>query len=333
MKKIGVIVLCCVLLSSCRERSRFYIDTDKVPVNIKIERFDKDIYHIKTDNIQKSTDSLRHVYGSFLDIYTKGVLEIGVLGTPENNSAMRQFLTDTSVHHIYNDCLTKYKNTEKVNKSLNTAFRYFKYYFPNKPIPRVLFHVSGFNQSIVITDSVVSASIDNYLGENYPPYKQVAYNYEIPTMTEKRLPVDIVLGWISSEFYMDTQSGRLLENIIYNGKMMYLLSIFFPDYTEAEIMGYSEKQLKWCQKNETNIWAYILENKQLFSNDWKNISRYINPAPFTAGMSEESPGRIGIWIGFQIVKNYAEKQKDLTLPQIMEENNCQKILQLSGYRP
>ena len=152
-------------------------------------------------------------------------------------------------------------------------------------------------------------------------------------MNRKQLPIDIVHAWIKRYYEIETPHERLLDQLIYEGKIRYLLSIFFPEYTEYEIMGYSKEQYEWSVKNEKNIWAHIIENKRLFSNNWREIAGFINPGPFTSGLSQESPGRIGIWIGFRIVQQYAENNKDVTLEKLMEDNNSQRILELSGYRP
>jgi hypothetical protein len=59
----------------------------------------------------------------------------------------------------------------------------------------------------------------------------------------------------------------------------------------------------------------------------------MNDAPFTSPVSQESPGRLGTFIGWQIVKGYMEKNDKLGLKDLMNEENFQKILENSGYRP
>jgi len=62
-------------------------------------------------------------------------------------------------------------------------------------------------------------------------------------------------------------------------------------------------------------------------------AKYINPAPFTSYFPEESPGRTGIWLGWQIIRSYMDKNQDITLPQLMDNFDVQGILEKSGYRP
>jgi hypothetical protein len=327
--------------SGCKDKSRFSIDTKHIPVTITIERFDKDVYNLQVGDFDTQLDDILHKYGSFLDIYTQNVLEIGTISpqvVPSEVSSttkkeLLKMLQDTMVQRIYQDCFTEYKKRDDVEKTLNTAFRYFQHYFPEKQTPRVLFHFSGFHQTVVFTDSIVSASIEHYLGADYPLYQQVAYQYEIPTMTRKQLPLDIVHAWIKSYYDMNPTNERLLDHMIYEGKIRYLLSVFFPDYPANEIMGYSKEQYEWSLQNEKNIWGHIIENKRLFSNNWREIAGFINPGPFTSGFSDQSPSRLGVWIGFRIVQQYAENNKEVTLKQLMEDPNSQGIVERSGYRP
>jgi len=65
------------------------------------------------------------------------------------------------------------------------------------------------------------------------------------------------------------------------------------------------------------------------------IQTYLNEAPFTPGLGEknESAPRLGIWTGWQIVRQYMENHADITLQQLMANNDAQTILNDSKYRP
>jgi hypothetical protein len=63
------------------------------------------------------------------------------------------------------------------------------------------------------------------------------------------------------------------------------------------------------------------------------MDAYLNEAPFTAPVSQDSPGRVGTWVGWQIVKSYMDKNKNVSLQQLVSENNYQQLLEKSDYRP
>jgi uncharacterized protein YjaZ len=59
----------------------------------------------------------------------------------------------------------------------------------------------------------------------------------------------------------------------------------------------------------------------------------MNDGPFTAEVTQDSPGRLGVWVGWRIVDSYMRNNKDVTLCELMNENDAQKILEQSYYKP
>jgi hypothetical protein len=62
------------------------------------------------------------------------------------------------------------------------------------------------------------------------------------------------------------------------------------------------------------------------------LQKFIGDAPFTYAFGKESPGRAAVWLGWQIVKAYAENN-NLKVKTLMNENDYQKILNKSEYKP
>jgi hypothetical protein len=322
MRKFGYIaafLLAAACLVGCQDRLRFHSASIEREANpVQIERFDHDFYTL-------DSAALAQKYGEFLPIYVHQIMQIAP-------GRIEDFKADSAFAALRAQVDSVYTSDAAMAQTLGVAFAYYQHYFPQNAVPRVSFHVSGFNQSVVTTPGRVSASIDNYLGATFPTYAQVAYQYELPFMTPRHLPIDLMLGWLTTE-YPDT-NGRLLESMVYHGKLMYLLQVFFPDEEMAELLSYTPQQLDWCKRYEANIWAMIVEKRELYATDWRTITRYTQPAPFTNGLSQEhSPGRVGVFIGWRIVSAYMERNKQVTLVDLMAEKDAQKILQLSGYRP
>ena len=98
--------------------------------------------------------------------------------------------------------------------------------------------------------------------------------------------------------------------------------------------GYTKQQLAWCKENEGLIWSYIIKNeKDLFTINPIIIQTYIGEAPFTQGFSQElSPGNIGPWIGWQIVKKYAGNNPNMKPEEVMKAD-AKKILDEAKYKP
>ena len=54
-----------------KKDSRFDVDTSKINLQVKIERFDQDIYHTDTTRINEEIARFRQKYGEFFDVYSR----------------------------------------------------------------------------------------------------------------------------------------------------------------------------------------------------------------------------------------------------------------------
>ena len=316
-----------------KKDNRFDVDTSKINLQVKIERFDQDIYHTDTTRINEEIARFRQKYGEFFDVYSQGVMEFGNPEDEEFALTFKAFLRDSVFHDVYTESLQVFDDVSDIEKKLTDAFRRVKHHFPNKRIPRVLMHVSGFNQSVVTTDSVLSISIDNYLGKDYALYSNLVFRYQLTGMVPEKVPSDYMTGWLLSEFPMQKPTERLLDNILYRGKIMFTLEKLMPNEDECLLMTYTPEQMKWCYDNERQMWTYMMEEKHLFKSERMISAKYINEAPSTAFFPDESPGRTGIWIGWQIIRSYMKNNPSVSLAQLMDNENYQEILEKSGYRP
>jgi hypothetical protein len=131
------------------------------------------------------------------------------------------------------------------------------------------------------------------------------------------------------------QDKSLLSKMIYNGKLLYFMQQIQPNEAESTLIGYTAKQMKWAHQFESDTWAFFLEQNLLFDTDYMKIQKYLAEAPFTPGLGtqNDSAPKLGVFIGWQIVKNYMEENKNITLKELMLEKDTQKILRLAKYHP
>lgn len=327
-----------VLLSvSCGEKNRFMIDVKKEGIHVEIERFDRSLDSLRrSPNLTADVQKVRTRYGKdFFDNYSTRVVQIGTCDSVWFNDQLLALLNDSMYRTVYDEVQAIYVQDviDTITMELETAWAYLHHYFPEKPLPRVYAHISGFNQSIVRTEDVISVSLDNYLGSDYAPYSQIAYNYQLNGMNPSNVSLDIVYGYIQSEFETGVMNN-LLENIIERGKQMYLLKVLTGgEKTEAELMGYTAEQGEWCKRNESAMWQYLMDNRLLFNTSHLVISRFVNPAPWTTDFPRESPGQAVVWLGMRIVESYMNANKEVTLSELMQQHDAQKILSESNYKP
>lgn len=218
-----------------------------------------------------------------------------------------------------------------VGYELDMAYKRVKSVYPNFQPPKVQAVYSGFGKDIYLTDSLLIIGFDYYLGERASIRPNV-YEYLRVRLTPDHL-VPQLLQFTSLKFN-ETKSGKrtILEEMIYYGKAMEFTSEMVPCTADSVIMGYSGKEFADATVSEGVIWAHFLERKLLYSDIPSNITKYIDERPNIPEIDKNCPGRIGQWLGWQIVKAYRE-EKGLSITELMKETDAQKILTQSKYRP
>jgi uncharacterized protein YjaZ len=122
--------------------------------------------------------------------------------------------------------------------------------------------------------------------------------------------------------------------MIYYGKQLYLKDILLPDYSDAEKIGYTPAQDQWCKENESYIWRYFIDENLLYDSDSRLPNRFINIAPFSKFYLEidnDSPGRVGQWIGWQIVRSFM-KNNEVSLNDMLKLDS-KELFEKSKYKP
>jgi hypothetical protein len=172
-----------------------------------------------------------------------------------------------------------------------------------------------------------------YLGSDYEFYNRVVYEYQKQTMRKECIPVDVVSAYLFRTLPYTSTKSRLLDQMLYRGKVMYLVAQLFDELPGYEIMGWTKEQWDWCVKNERGIWHLVMDKRDLFKTESLVLTNYLNDGPFTSEVSQDSPGRLGIWLGWRIAESYMEHNETVTLQDLMAEPDAQKILELSFYKP
>jgi hypothetical protein len=152
-------------------------------------------------------------------------------------------------------------------------------------------------------------------------------------MRPEKIVPDALQAWLITEFPYSSEKDNLLSQMIYHGRTVYCTQHLIPDIPDTLLWGYTRGQMDFCRQNERNMWEYLVENKKLFNTDRFTVSQFINEAPFTKEYSQESPGKAAVWQGYKIVKSYVKHNPDVSMYELMTENNYQKILNLSKYNP
>lgn len=316
MKRIILVFALIFALISCDKKSKVEKVVEEIPVTIKVERFDKLFFETEPKN-------LGHLKKQFPYFFPPG----------NEDSVWLEKMQNPLWRELYTEVQKKYSNFEPVQKEINTLFKYIKYYFPETKTPKVITVISemDYNSKVIYADSLVIISLELYLGKDHKFYQFP--NYLKQNFEQNQILPDVVSSFSLQKMAPLTETD-LLSQMVYYGKQLYLKDILIPDYTDADKIGYTPEQNKWCEDNEGYMWRYFLENELLYSNDSKLGNRFINPAPFSKFYLEidnESPGRIGTWIGWQIVRSYMNNN-DVPLEKMLKMN-AKELFEKSKYKP
>lgn len=321
------------LLSECKQDNRLNIELEANQPELVWNRLDSSMFSSNEPSIE-AINTWRSGSAGFFPIYLNRILKLPVTNDTVLSQSIKDFVTDADLVAIHRDTKQTFAHLSSTQALLNEGFAHYHHYFPNKKIPIITTFISGFNLTIASTDSVLGIGLDMYLGKDYKFYHELSFpNYKTARMQAAYIPYDAMKGWGQTEFEPKEELQDFLSNMVFNGKVLYFLDAMFPNGADSLKIGYTQTQLEFCKKNEPKIWAAFIEQKVLFSSVYREYSKYLSDGPTTNGFPRETPGMIGTFIGWQIVRKYMNENPSVTLPQLMQEMDANKILTKSKYKP
>ncbi len=302
------------------------------PAPVAIDRFDTELYYlIKHPDDRSFEQQFARKYGDFLPLYMAGVLQMPSLDGDPPMRALRRFFSDSLMLAIYSDEQNRMKDLPELSSDLADAVVQIKKILPEAKIPRFRIHFSALSQSVITFGDWVSIAGDKYLGKDYSNYQGAYYDYMLTDMQAQYMARDAVHAWLQAH-YPISKEGQLIDKMVEYGRLLYAAEQLLPGIGPARLFGYSDAQLEWIISNEAAIWAFMAENDQLYADNPLTETKYLGEVPFNTFFGEDAPEKIGLWIGYRIVKEYVRKQ-DISLSELMKEPDVRKIVQLSEYNP
>lgn len=325
-----------LFLSQCDSSDRKNIpDVSNIKVNVQLRRFDQDLFALDTTNLEKSADQLALQYPIMLPLFANSIIhdQTNPLETPIQ--ALRGFLKAPQIRNLYDSVQKSYPDLRWLDKDLKRLFQFHKYYFPNKPTPEVLTFISEFSRAaITVGDSICGIGLDMFLGENFSGYNpEVFPSYIRRRMKPEYILVELAAVLAQNEIEQRPDNRRLLDIMLYNGKILYLTDCLIPETADSIIMGYTRDQMEGCYANERRVWARILDQNLLFSTDEVKYRKLVAPSPNAPVAFQEAPGEIGNWLGWQIIKAYMKRFPNTTIQELLNFKDAQKFLELAKYKP
>lgn len=296
-------------------------------VKVKIHRYEMALFAISQNDLKNGLLKIQPEFRFFLD---------GNINDTANLHQLRNYLNDPLMIDNYKAVVKKYPDLSGLERELSLALSYYKHYFPEKKTPAVYTYVCGmdFEQPVIFADSVLIIALDMFLGEDYPLYT----SYGLPQFYRKYMDAPYLLrGCVSAMAdyycYAELRDGACIDYMLNAGKKLYFMDALMPKVHDSVKIQYSASQLDWCYGNEARIWAYFIDNKLLYSKDYHQFMKFFTPGPFTTAFTRKSAPRVGAWIGWRIVREYMKQNPKITLRGLLSENDGQKVLSQSKYKP
>ena len=330
---VGATLMISLLFGACNSE-RLDADVSQLDPELKFERLDQDLFALNPADGETDTDLLYGKYGDFLVDYAQGVLRIGHPQSASFGFSVAQFITDENMKSLYDDVQEEYAGVSEIEAEFSDAFAHYMYHFPDSTIPQIVFNISALNYAIVATPTTLAIGLDMFLGADYPVYPMVGLpQYMYKNMKPEQVVPQAMKGWLQSMYETEAERNSLLDYMIFEGKLLYALDALLRETPDSVKVGFSPEAMNWCQTYEARVWAHLVDQELLYTTEYMDINKWINQAPFVSGIPKDSPGRLGQWVGWMIVRNYMKNNPEVSVLQLMENANAQDILARSKYKP
>ncbi len=317
MRNSFFIILLSATIISCNFSDEKEIDVSAVDVSFSVSRFDVDFYA----STPATLTITKQLYPLF---FPEGV----------HDSIWIQKLQNIDERELLQETQKVFTSFEVEKKQLTNLFKHIKFYNPQFVVPDVTTLISNidYESKVIYTNNELLISLDVYLGKTHPFYNNFP-NYIKQNYHRRHLIVDVANAIIETQLSV-SHDRTFISKMIEAGKRLYLLDVYLTSESDEEKIGYEKEKLDWTVSNESQVWKYFIENKLLYSTDTKLNKRFIDNAPFSKFYRSQdnlSPGRIGTWYGWQIVRSYM-KYNDVSLVELLK-TNTEEIFKKSKYKP
>ncbi len=295
---------------------------------VQLHRFERVLFDTPMEQLQGKLQSVSGEYSTEL------------LNIQPNNPDFMQmlsgFVQDPTMREVYRLVDSVFGNMQEESEELGKALKRAQELSPTLRYDKVYTFVSGmfdYDMRVGCNSHELVISLDQYI----LPYTEKFNYFNSPLFlvqqSRRQYLVTDCMEAIGRQHIAIPQDKEmsLLDYMVAEGKAIYFAEQTLPGTPDSILMRYSKPQMEWMQKNETNVWSYLLQKKVLYDNDYMRFHNLIDDAPKTNAFRDSSP-RTPYYIGWKIVSRYVENT-GVSMDELFEETDAQKILSKSNYRP
>lgn len=312
-------------------------DVSNIEVDLELRRFEQDLFTLDTNNLAEELAQIEEKYPLFASLYFEQLM--GAKSAPQGfENYIKGFITFPEVRQLYDTTTLLYGDLGFYEAALEDAFRYYKYYFPERPTPQVTTYLSEYTiGSFIYGADQLAIGLDFFLGADYPyakynPGNPNFSNYLTRAFNQEHLVLK-TLQPLVEDLAGKSPGNRMLDIMIHEGKKFYLLDLLLPNAPDSVIFEMPAKDMVWLEDSELEIWAFLLQEQLFYESEWKKIRKFVEYAPKVPQMHPDAPGRAANWVGWKIIQAYMQRNPTTSVADLMAIEDAQKILDGSKYKP
>jgi len=324
-----VLVLAIFGLFSCKsDNCSSSADVSGIPMDVEVTRLEESIFRAQSPH---EIRELLQNHPRYLARYAN------LTGTPDDSLYYEEYfrvIQNPAIDTLYQQTQEVFSNLETLKTDFVQAFRYIKYYYPNFTPPKIYTTFTGLGSmgdDLLVSDSLIVISLDFFVGGE-ARFRPQVHDYMLGRYSPEYIVPSCVMI-LSNQFNQTNPADNsLLAEMVYYGKSYYFVQQVMPCLSDTLLAGYKESEVAIIEDNTAMIWSHFIDNELLYETSHIVKPRYVGERPSTIEINTEIPGRVGRWLGWQIVQSYEEKNGK-ELPQIMQEADAQQIFIQAKYRP
>lgn len=224
-------------------------------------------------------------------------------------------------------------NEKALKLEFEQAFGNLKYYYPDVKVPRIQTVITGLDNDMFVSDSLIIVSLDYFMGAG-ARYRPNMYDYLLRQYNKENIVPSIMLVIGMNRFNQtNLEDKTVLADMVAYGKAYYFAKHMHPCVPDSTLIWYSAKELQGAKENQDLIWHRLIEDQVLYSTSHITKQRFLGERPVTIEVGEKCPGRIAQWVGWEIVKSFMQVHPNTSLPELMRLTDADKIFKESKYKP
>jgi hypothetical protein len=295
------------ILFAC-DSNDFDLDISNVNLNTKFVNLDSILKNSQKNELILLRKEFRDKKSDILDYNVGYCLHTNLKNDTAFLNGKNRFYSNNYIQELEKSISDENILNEEKKKLIIDGFKRLKILIPNGKLPQTIYQInSSFSSSIFCTEKEIAIGIERYLGPENKSIKQLPgqefYQWIKESMRSEFLERDVLVAWLMTNYFDETTENFSSEMIRW-GKILFVTRICFPELEEKIIMRYNNKQFNWAENSTKSIWKYMVENEILFKIDEETRMNFLKEGPYTIGLPEESPDRIGQYMGYKIVSNY-----------------------------